>query len=365
MGSVLSSVHIAGYRSFRRLTVEGLSLVNLFVGKNNAGKTSLLDAIELLTLGTPRALFRSPIRRGEDFLRSAEDERPPGRTEIDISHIFNGHSLTGASFSIIGRPGPASVVCRVVDAGADVAAGLQPRLPDLEPVGPALALSFESHLTSTPTRIPMGPGGAIPLDVRRHLAPTGLPENVPPANFLRPESSDPGRLLALWDSIALTPEEHRVVDAMRIIEPDIERIAFLGDERRYIRSVFLKLAGSEQRLPIGSVGDGLKRLLALSLHLIPAKNGFLFVDEIDTGLHFSVMADMWRMVVQTAKRLNIQVFATTHSLDCVNAFAWIRDDMSIDDSDVALHRIEKGINSTVRYAPEELAIAARHHLEVR
>jgi len=156
-----------------------------------------------------------------------------------------------------------------------------------------------------------------------------------------------------------------VVDALRIIEPRLERIAFLGDDRRYMQSILLKLSDSEQRLPIGSAGDGLKRLLALALHLIPAQGGCLLVDEIDTGLHYSVMADMWRLVIETAGRLDVQVFATTHSLDCVLALAWVREKLSVGPSDVALHRIEKGLERTIAYTPDEIVTAARHNLELR
>ena len=62
--------------------------------------------------------------------------------------------------------------------------------------------------------------GGVPLDVRRR--------SVTPVNFLAPQGVDPVRLSALWDSIALTPEEELVRDALRIIEPRLERLAFLG-----------------------------------------------------------------------------------------------------------------------------------------
>jgi AAA15 family ATPase/GTPase len=57
-------------------------------------------------------------------------------------------------------------------------------------------------------------------------------------------------------------------------------------------------------------------MLGLALAIVNAKNGVLLVDEIDTGLHYTVMSDMWKMIWKTAKRLNVQVFATTNSNDC-------------------------------------------------
>jgi predicted ATPase len=156
----------------------------------------------------------------------------------------------------------------------------------------------------------------------------------------------------------LTPEEDQVTTALRIIDPQIERIALVGDLRVW-RRFFVRLSGSEQRLPLGSVGDGSKRLLALALHLVSARGGYLLVDEIDTGLHHTVMADMWRLVIETAKRLDIQVLATTHSLDCVRALAWVQEQNPDLASEVTLHRVEKGATETVAYSMEELVVKKR------
>ncbi len=106
-------------------------------------------------------------------------------------------------------------------------------------------------------------------------------------------------------------------------------------------------------------------LLALVLHLFSAQGGFLLVDEIDTGLHYSVMVDMWRLIVETAKKLDIQVFATTHSLDCVRALARLRNKYPEVADEITLHRVEKDAPRTVVYDTDELVIAAESQIEVR
>jgi hypothetical protein len=113
------------------------------------------------------------------------------------------------------------------------------------------------------------------------------------------------------------------------------------------------------------MGDGIKRLLSLSLNVIRSANGALAVDEIDTGLHHTVMVKMWRLVVETACRLDVQVFATSHSLDCLRALAWLcEEDLSIAQH-VSAHRVERNSPATTRYSAEELAIAARQRMEIR
>jgi hypothetical protein len=306
------------------------------------------------------------MRREETLSVAGEDERTTSRSEPDLSHLFFGHRFQGASFLLEGSGDLKRFVdCQVVEVGPEgLESGAQERLPSLESPSPGLAISFRSSLFPQQILIGLTPFGGLSFETRRRLL-TPLPDTAPPANFLRPGGTDATRLSFLWDRIALTPEENYVVEALKIIEPEIERIAFLGDERRSRRAIFLKLAGSDLRLPLGSVGDGLKYLLALALNLIPARGGFLFVDEIDTGLHYSVMADMWRFVIEAAKRLDVQVFATTHSLDCVHALSWVWSKAPHLQQEVMLHRVERGRDHTVTFTMAELATASKNHIEVR
>jgi len=340
---VLKNLTISGFRTFRELHVDRLTRVNLFVGTNNAGKTSILEAAEVLTTGDMHGLLGGPLRRGEEiFVR--DDSKRGFKTEIDPSHLFYGHDMKpGASFSISGDGDMKRFVhCEISLESA------------------RLLVHFKSHVHVEDDRFPISPDGGLQIGYRVaniFLLPP------PPVNFLGSEAIERDRLGELWDEVVLTPEEEGVTEALRIIDPEIERIAFTGDLPRASRNIFLKL--SEQRLPLGSAGDGLKRLLALALHLFSAKGGFLLVDEIDTGLHHTVMVNMWKLIIETARRLDVQVLATSHSLDCVRALAWVREQNPELASDVILHRVEKGATKTVAFTSDELLVAARNHLELR
>jgi AAA15 family ATPase/GTPase len=89
------------------------------------------------------------------------------------------------------------------------------------------------------------------------------------------------------------------------------------------------------------------------------------VDEIDTGLHYSVMENMWKLVSQTATRLGIQVFATTHSRDCYESLAAISRNVGANESEISMQRIERGKEQAVAYSEREIIAAAKRHLEVR
>lgn len=73
-------------------------------------------------------------------------------------------------------------------------------------------------------------------------------------------------------------------------------------------------------LPLGSYGNGMDRIFGIGLALVNAKYGMVLVDEADTSLHYSVLPDFWKLITETAHRFNVQVFATFHSRDCIQAF---------------------------------------------
>jgi AAA15 family ATPase/GTPase len=114
------------------------------------------------------------------------------------------------------------------------------------------------------------------------------------------------------------------------------------------------------------MGDGMYRILTLALPLVNCENGALFVDEIDTGLHYKALTQMWRLVIETAKRLNVQIFATTHSWDCLVAFHKALTETSATELG-SVFRLECKDDQIkyVSYSGDKLAVAIEHDIEVR
>jgi hypothetical protein len=378
---MLSSLEIRGFRTFSHLRIDGLARVNLFVGANNSGKTSVLEAGEILMAGgRPWVLLRSPTRRGDGFL---PETRNPLQA-VDIRHLFHGRDLEiGTQFTLNGEgTRNRHVSCEVVEASPGDEQSMQPELPlglGAEPNGSQgnqqeipvafleipLAIAIFGDQTNMKRVLGLveGRGLSIPLAGRRMGGDEGEDS---PFNFVG--TVDPEyRLGPLWDKIVLTPDEEKVIEALQIIEPSIDRVASLSrtSGRGAPSPIVVRLHGSEARVPIGSMGDGLKRLLVLSVNLVTSAGGCLFVDEIDTGLHYSVIAKMWQLLIETARRLDVQVFASTHSLDCLQALARVCEEKPDLAGEVAVHRIQKDKETATRYAAGELAQAVRHEMEIR
>ncbi|RKH12678.1 hypothetical protein D7V97_07760 [Corallococcus sp. CA053C] len=364
---MLTSLRIHNFRSLRKLSVEGLTRVSLLVGANNTGKTSVLEAAELVLAGSsPSVVARSSIRRGETSVH-VEDGR---LTElVELTHLFSRHAVEKKALFRIEASTPKE---RYFEGRLDYGMGTIK-------AGDRISLLSPVPRTGSPRRIHLASDQfeSVAYDMRDLALPRELildtsadtprtEDGAQRTGFVETTSPNASSLRELWDGVVLTPEEERVTEVLRIIEPDIERVAALaGNPGTVAASIFVKLRGSDQRIPLGNMGEGIKRLMALSLNLVNVADGYLLVDEIDTGLHHSVMVKMWRLVTEAAKRLNVQVLATTHSLDCVRALASLYEEQHDLRDVISVHRIERNAEHNVPYSADELLTASQHQMEIR
>ena len=368
-----SSIDIRGYRGLDSFRMRGLGRVNLLVGTNNCGKTSILECIELLrSTGHPNVLLSILQRRGEWGDAKDRDSEPL----LDVKRLFSGHDLQG---EVVIEGGRDSAV-NLSDWNGKVAMHVEdPR--DSEPGEPdpygedgdfTLAVKWSNREDDSNTRVVK-----VGITSNGHLSSHGPRRFLRTRNgpleqgvqFIRTSGMTALDVVRLFDDVVLTENEEHVTQALRIIEPAVERIASVGIDRRpYFREapggVFIKLRETESRIPIGSTGDGMWRMLGLALALANAKGGVLLVDEIDTGLHYSVMADMWRMVSERAAALKVQVFATTHSRDCYESLAAVAEP-GLPSPKITIQRIEPHREQAIRFSDEAIVAAAERGIEAR
>jgi predicted ATP-dependent endonuclease of OLD family len=344
---MLRSLKIENFRCFRSFELQQLGRLNLLVGTNNCGKTSVLEAIQLLvSQSNLRRLATTMIARGEYVL---DDD------SLDIRNLFHGHEIfIGNKLSISGEndSGTNSISVSVEEAG-DKHSSLD--------VSGRIAFRRGNKSSSIPLSL-KGYVRALRLN-NEDFVDLGIK-----TRFLTSSSLDSKQMMDLFEQIVLTPEEELVIEALKIVEKNIERIAPGSFREGYSgsRSGFaVRLSNSDQRIPIGSMGDGAWRMLGLALALVDAKDGFLLVDEIDTGFHFSTMSTMWKLIWETAKKLNIQVFATTHNSDCWTSLAAIANTESPSEEGITIQRIEKDKPHSVVFNERQVVIAAERGIEVR
>ena len=169
----------------------------------------------------------------------------------------------------------------------------------------------------------------------------------------------------LWDGIVLTDSERELVKALRIIDPRISDIAVIGSEGPLRRRTAIVRADNISRpVPLRSFGDGLNRLLAIVLSLMNAGGGLLLVDEFENSLHHTVQLDAWRMIFRISQALDVQVFATSHSWDAIEAFQKAAAESPEDGALLRLIRRGDDVIPTV-FSENDLAVATRDDIELR
>lgn len=347
---ILHDLQIQGFRGLNELHVTGFADVNLIVGANNAGKTTFLEAIAAYVGdGDAAPILASCYRRGEIIANDTNE-----RTSVDVRHLFHGHPECSAEF--------------VISSGnSQVTAKLEPRRHQ-----PTLFEDYDEELTNwqlsthgknNSSELPLARLGGG--SVRRRILETAGSY----AQFISTTDEHYQDLGLLWDEVLLTPKEEHVIAALRLIDPKVNRLAYVGRSRDPFGpfgNFFVKLNDNHQeRMPIGSMGDGMKRILALSLHLAKAAGGVLLIDEVDTGLHHSVLTKTWKMLVKTAVESKTQVFATTHSLDCLRSLAALCESEPDLSQRVAVFRLESQRKDAIRFDGHELMTAVQHELEIR
>ena len=380
---MLKTIKIQNFRGFQSFELQQLGRVNLLVGKNNSGKTSILEAIQLLCSRTNlEPLAEVMTNRGEYFWN---DNQRRNR-ELDICHLFYGHEIQPDSKLCISGMNnnikeeiTVSIGARYFHLDDDFGEELNGESSSFhESSIPIKGLNFGINWTRGEEReiltFPLSNNSCLDLHYVQRFRRDGK-NPLPNTQFVTSSFLTTEKMNQLFDQVVLTPEEIFVQEALQTIEPKIERIASVNLQQvspLRLRTSFdsrsgfvVRLSDSNQRVPIGSMGDGIWRILGLALATVCAKDGYLFVDEIDTGLHFTAMSDMWKLIWKTAKKLNVQVFATTHNSDCWTSLASIAEQEDATEDGIRIHRIEKGKDTSVVFTEPQIVIAAEREIEVR
>lgn len=389
---MITKLEIEGYRSFEKFEMENLRRVNLLVGKNNRGKTSVLEALEIVSsVSNPTVIFNSLFRRGEI------KEKGPGSAEnetvnqfSDIRYLFNRYQFDIGTQILIRTTHEDHKTTFNIEferSNKNDESELIEIINSDDLVLNRMKINWITQTSKTPDS--PAPSKHVSRKIYE-ITPDGL--LMPPKSwrherhvrldsqntvYLSTEGIKSEKLVEFVEQLLLTEEEELILEGLRFIEPGIMRIAteairFVPNEGFIFatgliarkRGILVKTKEVE-RMPIGSMGDGIWRLLGLLSGLLNAKKGVFLIDEIDTGLHYSVMKKMWEMVIDIAIKLDIQVFATTHSQDCIDSLAGlIATGESAKDS-FSIQRINQERTRTITYSEEEVITCAEHGIEMR
>ena len=368
-------LHIQGFRGIKELLIPKLGRVTLITGKNNTGKTSILEALRLYTQNLAPAAVYGVLAAREQHVGIADDiETASGPEDVlAVSPLFYGFPQFPGSFD--------PIIISTSRGTQTMKLTIRVEWEDLDSgsIGPMVRIedpSFTGRVYGTAMLVgETEPGGSITYPIEQ------LARYVRPGQWTRPKVFDLARMPSvlvspsgreatnsmghLWDRIALTDGEKYVVEALRIIDERISAVSMIdGEGQSRVRRAIVRADHIPRPVSLRSLGDGLNRLFVIMLSLVNAQEGLLLVDEFENGLHHSVQLDTWRLIFRLAQELDVQVFATSHSWDAVETFQKAASEAPEDGALLRLTRRYDRIFATV-FAEHELAVATRHKVEVR
>ena len=374
MSLKIESITLEQFRAFRELTLCGLGRVNLITGKNNTGKSSILEGVRLLANSAALNVIYDILRHREENIEEAEEEvrsaAPESLFQV-VSGLFHGfprvlEAPQPIAISTSGRSSPMNMTMRLGWLAEERDSAGNYRLVPHEPSPSGESEGIPGLIVETKegTRnLLLERFGGYLYRAHRDFSEASNGTRMP-CIFVSPYGGGgTGKLGPLWDKIALSDREKDVVKALRIIDPQISAVSMVHGNRRRLTAI-VRADNIGRPVPLRSFGDGLNRLFGIILSLVNARGGLLLVDEFENGLHHTVQLDMWRTIFQLAQTHDIQVFATSHSWDAVEAFQKAAAEAPEEGVLIRLARRGEDVIPTV-LSENELAIATRDQIEVR
>ena len=345
---------VKNFRVFDDLTIEGLGRINLIAGRNNVGKTALLEALWVHSGPTdPGHALRLDLARGLADPDSA------------IKNLFYGFDSSSAI-----------ELCAHGDWGAE------PRqLMIYTEENPRIQLStgdpgndrLDIHSPNLQKRIVLDyldEFGEKAVAKGWLVRDAGNARNLT-IGYEKSGESTAGRLLTAiflpgsglgvssqnierYSRLEIDGRQDEVLQILQIVEPALQRLTVLatGPEPRLYADF-----GTKPLIPVQLTGDGMSRILSVALAIASAPGGMVLVDEIENGLHYTVMEKGWKAIAAFARSYDVQIFATTHSHHCIQSAC--RAFEAAEEDDFFLYSIgrRKGKMSAAKYDRERLDFA--------
>jgi len=273
---LLEYIEIKDFKCFKNFKAEGFKRVNLIGGKNNVGKTAFMEACYVNVHSknvesTVTAITGLTYRRNNlEFMTkeyTTTDDKAflenIGKLELisnynDIKfEIFNNAGIKGYIFNINSEITSLNIN----------------------------EFSFEEDFIST-------------------------------IEFIDNFGLTNSELKDVFISVQQKDQEENLYKYINDFDDNILNFKILGGEKPSC-----KVIDRDEYQDISEFGDGLKHYISIICSLYACENGYLFIDEIDNGIHYTQLDRLWEIILTISKEQNVQVFATTHSKECIESYA--------------------------------------------
>ena len=358
---MIEQVVFENFRGFKRLVLTDLKPITLISGKNNAGKSSILEGLFLFFDHIVPESF-SKINRFRGFI-SHVDSASLWETafyQMNVHNplqIFLTYEGVSASLKYVRDD------TFIPSADMNVSQELQGQI--LSSAASSYTLKFKYQKADY---IEEGHFIVGPMGVVRNMDTSVSPNTdqiMPFTQFINAAiiNNNSDSFIAEWlGKLELEGRKQHIIKILKLIEPSIDDITTIVVNAK--AQLFVKM--NQQLLPLRLAGDGLNKLLFIVLSIAVNPHSIVLIDEIETGFHYSMLPGLWEIIAQTAFENHCQIIATTHSYECiVGAVDGI--EKAKQQSAFCYYRLDKNLerNYAYRYSNDMLQTAVATDMEVR
>ena len=312
-----SVINIEQYKLFKNFKLEKLNRINIFAGFNNTGKTTLLESIYLLTKQNNISAYFEMIKlRNKLTTLNSKSLSLYLNENVKVSAVFN-EIPTSVSLEKL-----ESVQIDKKDdyiASYEVIANL-----DGESLKNTVHTFTQNPLQRYYEKIEILCNSIFksPYFYNQQEIANTHGKNVE---------------LKVFNLVVEFLKKYIDKNINNIELTDVENIKrFLVDTEKF----------TDRSVPITSYGEGLQRIFEIALSFAYCKNGVLLIDELETAIHYSLLIDFTKFIQELARKFNVQVFITSHSKECIDAF--VQNDVYNEDISAYLFENING-NITSKY----------------
>jgi len=353
----IKNIDIKNFRGIEHLNIDDFSRVNVFVGHNNSGKSTILEALMLQT-----GMSNPDIPQQLNTLRSIN----PFSNLGDIRYMFYGMDMqktpefSAELFDTTKRQLKLNLAYTFDENSQQDNHSNQPATSETKTFFNTLNMAFETRSASRTDKykcsLITNQSGQI---TRKNLA-EGYLEKIS-ASFI---SANLAVNNAVWDlsEIIMRKQKDVVLERLAIFDSRINAIEVINN------NVFIGFDGINELLPFGMTGDGLRRYLNIVASTANEMNNIILIDEIDNGLHYTAYKKLWESIFMLAVSTNKQVFITTHSKETLMQLNEMLEEHPEYQEMFRMYTIEKTQlkgHKAYKYGYEGLKNACMNDVELR
>lgn len=353
----LDSLKIRGFRGLSSLDLDGLRTFNILLGANDVGKTSILEAIFLLS---GSANMQLPLQ--------VQTFRNYGVREFaDLSALFHKLDFNQRITLEACYCDSAKRTLAISAPYAPLATKIQSDVPPSDPSSSASSgqryLRYDGTVQKAAQQEPLSFSGEL-IERDGNLELTKMPDAL--ANGLTAASFIGARFQynsSVIGEVLVEKKKDDLLRYLRIVNPRVEEIAVSGDK------AYLDI-GLKKMMPLNMFGSGMIRAATiLSLSILRAEQ-ILLIDELENGLHYQAIPPFLKTLLEFSREQHLQIFVTTHSREILKALKDVLNSPEFSGyrqttNCYVLQRDKSGLVRSYKYEYRQYEHNIEHDIEIR